>query len=325
MITHIIDYLLSSNEPWTRYRTLLDLCDLPEQDKEVQVARQALLEHPLVISLMEESRKLLTPPIKRHNDASHPLYKLSTLAEFGIKASHPGMALLLNEIRTHQTSEGILRSLVQVPRAFGGSGEDQWSWMMCDTPTLLYVMLKMGMNEKTRFERALQHIVDLADENGWRCKVAPELGKFRGPGRKDDPCPIANLLALKALTLVPEWSGSSAVATGVEMLLNHWQHRKEKKYYLFGMGTDFRKLKYPFIWYDILHVVEVLSQLGFARQDLRFQEMLVEITNQADENGRFTPGSMYQSWKGWSFADKKYPSPWLTFLVTHIQKRCSPE
>ena len=27
---------------------------------------------------------------------------------------------------------------------------------------------------------------------------------------------------------------------------------------------------------------------------------------------------MYRAWKGWSFADKKHPSPWLTFLVLRV-------
>ena len=58
------------------------------------------------------------------------------------------------------------------------------------------------------------------------------------------------------------------------MILGHWQIRKEKKYYLFGMGTDFSKLKYPFIWYDILHVVDVLSRFPFVHADPRFQEMV---------------------------------------------------
>jgi hypothetical protein len=30
---------------------------------------------------------------------------------------------------------------------------------------------------------------------------------------------------------------------------------------------------------------------------------------------------MYRAWKGWSFADKKNPSPWLTFLVLRMIKR----
>jgi len=45
---------------------------------------------------------------------------------------------------------------------------------------------------------------------------------------------------------------------GVHTLLEHWQRQQERKIYLFGIGTDFRKLKYPFVWYDILHVVEAL-------------------------------------------------------------------
>jgi hypothetical protein len=51
--------------------------------------------------------------------------------------------------------------------------------------------------------------------------------------------------------------------------------------------------------------------------------MVTTIIQQADDSGRYTAGSMYRAWKGWSFADKKQPSPWLTFLVERIQKRLS--
>ena len=30
---------------------------------------------------------------------------------------------------------------------------------------------------------------------------------------------------------------------------------------------------------------------------------------------------MYRAWKDWSFADKKHPSPWLTFLALRVLKR----
>jgi hypothetical protein len=165
------------------------------------------------------------------------------------------------------------------------------------------------------------------DDNGWRCKAAaPEMGKvFRGPGRKADPCPIVNVYALKALSQVPEYLDSSATRTGTEMLLWHWEHQTERKIYLFGIGTTFRRLKYPFVWYDILHVVDVLSRFpfvhAFVHADPRFREMVETITAQADEDGRYTAGSMYRAWKGWSFADKKNPSPWLTFLVSRVQRR----
>jgi hypothetical protein len=159
------------------------------------------------------------------------------------------------------------------------------------------------------------------DENGWRCVASPDLGKFKGPGRRSDPCPIVNVYALKALSLAPDLVDSPAARSGAEMLLWHWEHQGERKLYLFGIGTDFRKLKYPFVWYDILHVVDVLSRFPFVHADPRFREMVKTVCDQADAEGRYTATSMYRAWKGWSFADKKTPSPWLTFLVERIRKR----
>lgn len=88
------------------------------------------------------------------------------------------------------------------------------------------------------------------------------------------------------------------------------------------VGSDFRKLKYPFVWYDILHVAEVLGRFPFVHGDDRFREMMGAILAQGGPDGRYTAGSMYRAWKGWSFADKKRPSPWLTLLVLRLQ-RCT--
>jgi hypothetical protein len=62
--------------------------------------------------------------------------------------------------------------------------------------------------------------------------------------------------------------------------------------------------------------------LGRAEDDPEVQaaraEMVEAITAQADEEGRYMATSMYRAWKGWSFADKKRPSPWLTFLALRV-------
>jgi hypothetical protein len=321
MIDTTLDWLLGSDEPWTRHRTLVDLREQPEDDPQVQATRAAMQAHPQVQGLMTKATTWGEQPLKRHNDASHPLYALSTLADFGLQADDPGLAAGLEAVLAHQSPEGAFQTVVNIPTRFGGSGEDEWSWMACDAPTLLYVLLSMGLGEDKRVQRAVEHLVGLIDENGWRCRADPKLGKFRGPGRKDDPCPMANVYALKALAQVPEWVDSPASRAGAEMILNHWACQAERKIYLFGIGTDFRKLKYPFIWYDILHVVDVLSRFPTVHNDPRFQEMVETITAQADEQGRYTASSMYRAWKGWSFADKKNPSPWLTFLAWRILTR----
>ena len=325
MADKTIQWLLECDEPWTHYRTRVDLLGQPETDAEVRAARAAMLAHPQVRQLMAEAAAWPGPPLKRHNDASHPLYKLSTLADFGVHARDRGMATILKTVLAHSSPQGAFQTMVNIPPAFGGTNEDMWTWMACDAPTLLYVLLAMGKGDDKRVKKALAHLTGLVEDNGWRCAVAPEL-RFRGPGRKADPRPIANVCALKALAQVPCLQNSSAAHIGAEMLLSHWEHQKKIKFYLFGIGTDFHKLKYPFIWYDLLHVADVLSALGttrfpFVRADARFRAMVKAITAQADAQGRYTASSMYQAWKGWSFADKKQPSPWLTFLVLRICQR----
>ena len=326
MSTELIQWLLESDEPWTRYRTLVDLLDRPEDDPEVVSARAEMLACQQVQEMIAEAAAWPGHVLKRHNDASHAIYKLSTLADFGARADDPGLRTGVEAVMAHQSPEGAFQTIVSIPKAFGGTDEDTWTWMLCDSPTLLYVLLAMDLSDDARVNRAVEHLAGLVDENGWRCVVAPQLGKFRGPGRKADPCPIVNVYALKALAEAavrgtPDLLDCPATRTGAEMLLGHWEHQTERKIYMFGIGTTFRKLKYPFVWYDILHVVDVLSRFPFVHSDPRFREMLETITAQADEEGRYTAGSMYRAWKDWEFANKKRSSAWLTFLVLRLQKR----
>jgi hypothetical protein len=321
MRKELLNWLLYSDEPWTRYRVLLDLLGLAPEDEEVKNARRSMLAHPQVQELIKGAAAFAETTLTRHNDARHPIYMLSTLADFGVQREDKGMKELLDMILQHQSLEGAFLSWLEVPVAFGGSGKPGWTWMACDAPTLLYTLLSMGIKDDPSVQKAVSHLTAIVDENGWRCRAAPELGKFRGPGRKEDICPVANVYALKALSLIPQMADHPAVQAGIMALLQTWEQRKERKPYLFGTGTDFRKLKYPYVYYDILHTAEALSRFPAACSDARFKEMLEAITAQADKNSRYTAASMYMAWKGWSFANKKDPSPWLTFLVLRILKR----
>jgi len=248
-----------------------------------------MLAHPKVQELIAEAAAWPGHALKRHNDASHAIYKLSTLADFGVRAEDPGLALSAAEglaaaietVMAHQSPEGAFQTVMNISERYGGTGEDAWAWMLCDAPTLLYVLLATGRGDDPRVKKAVEHLAGLVDENGWRCVVAPELGKFRG-------------LAEASARGMPELLDSTSTRTGAEMLLWHWEHQTERKIYMFGIGTTFRKLKYPFVWYDILHVMDVLSRFPFVHSDPRFREMIETITAQADEEGHYTAGS-----RGW--------------------------
>ncbi len=167
----------------------------------------------------------------------------------------------------------------------------------------------------------LAYLIDLASKNGFGCCVSKNLGKFRGPGKKDDICPYATLLMLKLLSIFQDYHEHQITINSIESLLNLWENSKEKHPYMFYMGNDFRKLKFPFIWYDILHLAEVLSYFEYAKKDKRFINIIDTIISSKDENGFFLPQSIWTSWKDWDFSQKKKPSSYITFIVYRILKR----
>lgn len=91
--------------------------------------------------------------------------------------------------------------------------------------------------------------------------------------------------------------------------------------YGFGFGAQFLKLKYPFVWFDVLHVVESLSLFPQAWRDVRFQALLDPVLGKADAAGRFTSESVWMEWKAQCFGQKKVPSSWLSLIVHRVLAR----
>jgi hypothetical protein len=302
------EWLLHS-EPWVQYNTLKDLCGKKEDAPDVIKAKKALMIHPHIQQVITTVSDWPPYPLKRHNDANHPLHHLAVLADFGVTIDD-GMHSVCETILSHQI-EGAFQIPMTIPTHFGGSGTPEPLWMACDTPLILYSLLKMGATA----HKGIIHTTSLINDNGVLCTGA--LPTFRGPGRKGDPCPYATLLVTRALVQIP----GIKLTPLTDMLLWHWEHQKERKIYLFGIGTTFKKLKYPFIWYDILHVADVLSQINYLKNDERLKEIIDIIISKQDAAGRFTPESVWMAFKQWEFGQKKTPSPWLTFLVARILKR----
>ncbi|PKN31800.1 MAG: hypothetical protein CVU63_22050 [Deltaproteobacteria bacterium HGW-Deltaproteobacteria-20] len=112
-----------------------------------------------------------------------------------------------------------------------------------------------------------------------------------------------------------------ACRAGAEVLLSLWRDSRERHPYMFFMGTDFRKLKAPLVWYDLLHVLDVLSRFPWLRGDGRLASMADVLRAKADDGGRFTPESVWMPWRDWEFGQKREPSRWVTLLAWRIAVR----
>ncbi|HEX5156782.1 MAG TPA: hypothetical protein VFW17_06185 [Ktedonobacterales bacterium] len=316
-----IDWLLDG-EPWIVYRTRIDLLGEPDSAKPVQAAREGMRRDPNIHALLAALADWPGVVISSHKSANQPFHRLTFVADLGLTAQDPEIATMLPRIFAHQAADGPLQLPLPLPSGRGSdTGMARWAWALCDTPLIVYALLQFGLEQDPRVLAAVEHLLGLVRNNGWPCAVSPELAPFRGPGRQEDPCPFATLAMLKALAVSTTWRDSQASHVGAETILTLWQESTERHPYMFFMGTDFRKLKVPLIWYDLMHVLDVLSRFPWLARDARLREMLGVLTNKANAQGRFTAESVWTAWKTWEFGQKQVPSRWLTLLAWRIIRR----
>ena len=308
----VIQWLLEG-PPWVAYRTRRDLLEEPEGAPEVVSARQAMRADPLTQGLIDELKGWPGRPSTGVSNASHPLNRLVFLADTGLTADDPDIRDITGKVLSHQSPEGAF----QIP----SGGSDSWAWKLCDFPSLLYAIVKMGMAEDPRVKNAVACLTGFSFESGWPCVMSRDIKWYTGPGPYDDPCPIVNIIGLKTLALLPEWRDSTVSRDGAGTLLDLWEQSHRRRPNLFGIGKRFRLLKAPFVWYDILHMLEVLTQFPFILGDRRLLEMLETVRQKADARDRFTVESVQSGWDRWEFGQQKEPSRWLTLLVHRIFKR----
>ena len=304
-----VPYLEQFDEPWIKYNLKRI------QNKENSQEFKEMAQDPRIQKIIDECVTWPEPPIKRHNDASHPIHKIEFLADLGLDVRDDWIKAISNLILEHRSEEGFYQSKVEIPERWGGKGKSENMWLLCDTPILVYALQKFGVTDESLSE-ATRMLVWLSENNGWRCKGSNP--QFRGPGKKEDFCPYANLITLKALCL-SKYKETEAVEHGIDSHILHWENRNRA--YMFGIGSSFVRIKYPNIWYDILHVADVLSQYPYAREYNEFWDMWRLIIDKQQSEGGFVPESVWKAWSDWSFGQKKEPSPWMTLKIFEIANR----
>ncbi len=284
--------------------------------------KTALYADSRVGAIVDELGAWPGPSLSSHKSARQFFHKLAFLADIGVEADHPGMSAVLARILERRDDNGVPLMPMTVSEAHGGSGEADWAWALCDAPTTLYSLVTMGCRD-AGIDGAVAALAGRRQDDGqggaWGCVVSEKLGSWRGPGKKSDPCPYATLVMLKLLLAHDPERWADAIAGGASRLLELWRNSRSEHPYIFYMGTDFRKLKLPFIWYDILHVLEVLRHVPLARADPAFKAMLGLVTGKEGRDGGFIPESAYQEWKDWDFGQKKAPSDWLGLRIAMLR------
>ena len=315
----MMDNLLAISEPWLQYAIRVNL--LGESKADVSGLREEALQDKKIQAYLNDISDFHSMLISNHKNPELPIRKLIFLLDIGFDTDIPEMENAISQLMRHKDKNGIYQSLTNIPKHFGGTGTDLFGWCLCDAPLLLMALLKANVDYRQHIKQGVDFLVALNQPQGFPCSASEEFGKFRGPGRKDDLCPYATLVMLNLLSEIDEYKNSDIAVNGVKSILALWENSLERHPYMFYMGTDFRKLKAPAMWYDIVSVADCLGKYEYAKNDKRFLEMVGMIKAKQDENGLFTPESIYTKCKGWDFGQKKTISPYLSYLCIRLLGR----
>lgn len=314
-----LQFVLENGESWLQYAVKVNV--LGESKNSLKELRKQALSNPKIKAYLTDVSNFHNCLVTNHKNPDLSMHKLLFLLELGFDTDIPEIQAGINKILEHIDENGIYQSPTNIPKHYGGIGEDTFGWCLCDAPLLLLLLHKANVDYDKHIHRGVEHLLSFYKDEGFPCTVSKEHGKFRGPGRKDDCCPYATLLMLKLLSDIENYKQSEIAEKIAQNLLSLWEHSLDKHPYMFYMGTDFRKLKAPAMWYDIVSVADVLSRFDTIKKDKRFLEMAMILKSKQDENGLFTPEAVYQKFKGWDFGQKKQPSPYLTYVCSQILLR----
>jgi hypothetical protein len=305
---------LAAGEPWTVYRTLIDLLDNDEEDDVVVSAKTAIPLHPFIQNIFAGLNKegYWGTPKDIHTwwpKKDTTFWILPMLADFGFT---------IEDGRIARVCEYVFST--QLPS--GGFGWDPPTHAFdCHSAIIIESLARLGFPEDSRLQRAYGWLVRRQRlDGGFWCKNTGQVG---GPREKEPSCAMATMFVLGALAQNPKLRNGKIARRGVDFLFNCWKNRGKMRYagHDSQIGTDWDRLKYPFTDYKILKFLDVLSQIEYAKQGLQESEMVKLLLSKQDERGRFTPESIHKVWSDFDFGQKERPSRWITFLALRIVKR----
>ena len=314
-----IPWLLESN-PWTKYRTLIDLLEQPKEAENVKRSFEELKQNQQIQTLISETTEWFPQSITRHNVPYLSHYKLQMLAEFGFEKKDNKIREIIKKATScvKNNSYSIRQTLPVKGEGFTKPDPDanEWHAMPCDSPIITYALLLLG-HKDDKVQRTIETLKKHWEtKQGWFCFFFFVEGQFK---KLQIGCPMAGLMALQVFSIVPELKESVQAKNAFEPIKFHKDYGKSL--YFFGRSKKFQTFKYPFVWYNALYLADVLTRFDFLKKEKLVIELIEWIEKSQEKNGRFKPTSIFLPYKNWDFGNKKESSPWITYLCCRILKQ----
>jgi len=326
--TDPLPWLLASGEPYAVWAALTGVMRRPATDAAVTRARGETLARPEVLQLIEQLPAKPSPATTDHHSPSFLPNRLNLLAEMGVtRGDSQRVDAILGVLLESQDRAGRYRvSGPSRPRPLVDSHR-------CDNNAIVDVLARYGYAQEPSVARALVRVgSDLttsAQGQGWCC-IPDRQPMLRLAMRRADACPQITLEGLRCIGRVPAARRPRGAADAARTPLEIWRRRAEERPYQFGHGYQFKTIRWPSFWYDVLSVLDAVSSFPELWQgpDARDEDRqaLAElaaclIAYNVDAAGRVTPRRTHRGYDHFSFGDKSAPSPFATARVLAVLTR----
>ena len=324
-------WVLNSAEPAARWVLLTGVLGLPPDGFQAATTRWEVLADPGTRALIERLPEWEAGvALSGHESPAFAPNLLRLLADMGIRAGdHPRVDRTLDQMLAHQDPEGRFTSFAP-PR---GADPPTWGALLCDTHAIVEVLIRFGFAADPRVRAGLDRMaadLTVTDQGtAWPCRAEPATG-FRGPGRRDDFCPMVTLEALRTFALLPTDQQPPDMVDTARVALAAWTNRATSKPYMFGHGTGFKTVKWPPSWYRVDALLDALGRYpalwrgpaadpGDRRALAELAACLIRYNTTTQ--GQVIPRSVYRGFETFSFGQKRQPSPYATARLLAVLHR----
>ncbi|MHB1314746.1 MAG: nitrogen fixation protein NifH [Christensenellales bacterium] len=316
------DWLLEEENPSVRYFALKDISDKPEDDAEVQTAKQEIMRRGLVPEILEKQRE----EAYVNNFPSFYTFKykglvwsLITLAELGASP----------ETQIREQCEYLLKnaqekgdggfSMHEAMKTGGGRISEV---IPCLSGNMVWCLIRFGYLHDPRVQKGIQWLNRFARFNDGveEHPQVPPYDKYEICWGKHT-CFMGIVKALKALSEIPEAERTGetveTIQKAVEFLLAH--HIYKQSHNLNRVSKPgWKKFGFPMMYQtDILAILDILTSLGI--KDSRMDEALNVVLSKQDADGRWKMENAYSLLVPVEQADEQ--SKWITLRALRVLKR----
>lgn len=315
----VIDWLLEKDNPSVRYFTLKHLLDCPDDDREMQSARRAIMRSEPVKKILaaQNAEGYWVKPGSGYSPKyQSTVWQILFLAELGADGRN----------RQVQRGCGYLLAHAQADHGgFSASASVAPSYAVhCLNGNLIWALVALGYSGDERVRRAVEWLAGAAtgdDFDRWYA-TTPGPGFLCGVN-VSQPCAWGAVKSLRALANLPPALQTAKAKKAKEMAAEFFLSRDlaQADYpYTRRVSGEWFKFGFPLSYTsDVLEACLALCEAGCGR-DARLANAIELVISKRDADGRW---AMKHSLNGkmWVDVEKRgKPSKWVTLRAMRVLK-----